>query len=287
MASRSSFEPHTGVDRSCPECNGLSYRVIRDGERAVAQLCSCVRPCPHCRATGFVAKGEGFRAPKVRCRCQVVTQRIRHFNEAMIPARHAGSTLMSFQKTGKAITKVFTGVYRYTKEFHPDELNRGMVLSGDVGRGKTHLMVAVLRDLAFQYGATVRFVEFSHLIADLKSSFDRGSGSSSLLDPLARVDVLAIDELGKGRNTEFEGTVLDELISRRYNAGATILATSNYWPGPSTGKAVGNLANPKAADRPRLVDRVGDRIYSRLEEMCDFIGVEGKDFRLRHRPWAS
>ena len=90
---------------------------------------------------------------------------------------------------------------------------------------------------------------FSHLLADLKSGFDRGVGASSLLDPLVQVDVLAIDELGKGRNTEFEGTVLDELVSRRYNAAAPIIGTTNLSGAPGHQKKVPNLAMRADSDQ--------------------------------------
>ena len=116
-------------------------------------------------------------------------------------------------------------------------------------------------------------------LADLKTGFERGSANRLVLSDLVEVDVLAIDELGKGRNTEWEGTVLDELISRRYNAAATVLATTNYAP-KRTGHATPNLTDAPAT-QPGLPDRVGDRVYSRLHELCDFISLPGTDFRLR------
>lgn len=174
------------------------------------------------------------------------------------------------------------GVSRWLEDYAVGEENRGLVLHGKVGRGKTHLMVAMLRELVIRYGVSVRFVEFSHLLADLKSGFDHGLGAARLIDPLVRVDVLAIDELGKGRNTEFEGTVLDELISRRYNAAGTILATTNYAPdAPPTGRATANAAAVvlESQKQPSLVDRVGPRVFSRLQEMSDFLEVGGPDHR--------
>jgi len=211
--------------------------------------------------------------------------RIRAFNEVRIPARHAGSTRASFDPGGPRM-QGFVAVNKYLEGFRAGHENRGLVLHGEVGRGKTHLLVALLRDLVFRHGVTARFVEFSHLVGDLKAGFDVGRGSHSLLDPLARVDVLAIDELGKGRNTEFEGTVVDELVSRRYNAAAAILATTNYLPGASTGRAAANFAdNRKSA--PTLADRVGERVYSRLREMCDFVPCQGPDFREKSRGRSS
>ena len=181
---------------------------------------------------------------------------------------------------------VIVGVSTWLQNYRPGEENRGLVLHGKVGRGKTHLMVAMLRELVFRYGVTVRFVEFSHLLADLKSGFDHGLGAARLIDPLVKVDVLAIDELGKGRNTEFEGTVLDELVSRRYNAAGTILATTNYDPDANpTGRATANAAEVAMGAKapPGLVDRVGPRVYSRLLEMSDFLEVDGPDHRRQSR----
>jgi DNA replication protein DnaC len=206
----------------------------------------------------------------------VLAQRVKAFREAKIPARHFKSTRQNWDPSGTR-TQAFMAVNGYIKAWDPEVDNRGLVLYGDVGRGKTHLLVALLRDLIFLEGVTARFVEFSHLVGDIKAGFDVGQGTHALLDPLVRVDVLAIDELGKGRNTEFEGTIVDELVSRRYNAASVILATTNYEPGNATGQAAANFAAKNAA--PSLVDRVGDRVYSRLREMCDFVKCAGTDYR--------
>lgn len=211
--------------------------------------------------------------------------RAERFDRADIPARHASSTRASFKPAEPRQSAVLVGVSTWLNAYRPGEENRGLVLYGDVGRGKTHLMVAMLRELVFRYGVSVRFVEFSHLLADLKSGFDQGQGAARLIDPLVAVDVLAIDELGKGRNTEFEGTVLDELVSRRYNAAGTILATTNYAPGAPTGVVTPNLAAVAVGTQaaPTLADRVGSRVSSRLQEMCDMLELAGPDHRARKR----
>ncbi len=277
--SRSSFVPFPGATAGCPNCRGQGYVVEADGEWAHARRCDCVDACTLCEDTGYeLVRGEGRRAARRRCRCHTVLDRMTAYNGARVPARYAHCTRASFQRKSKGQRDVFLGVSRYLKAYVPGDRNRGMVLYGDVGRGKTHLATALLRELVFDHGVTARFVEFSHLIADLKYSFDKGTGAADLLAPLVRVDVLLIDELGKGRATEWEGTVLDELVTRRYNGDATILGTSNYAPGDSTGVTAPNLANT-AGRRPALVDRVGDRVYSRLMEMCEFVPVVGDDFR--------
>lgn len=270
---------HPGANRSCRLCGGLGITVGRQQAWAHASLCSCVDTCPKCRGTQWVTSTseDGGRPRKVRCTCARVEGRMRLFNEAKIPGRYAQASFDTFKRHDAASTAAYAMAFKYLQDYKPGQDNRGLILHGDVGRGKTHLMIALLRELIFRYGVSVRFVEFSHLLADLKMSFDRRSGSSGLLEPLSRVTVLAIDEMGKGRNTEFEGTVLDELISRRYNAAATVIATTNYEPGQATHRPAPNLA--AAQKRPHLIDRVGDRVYSRLRESCLFIPVRGDDYR--------
>lgn len=275
---------HPATDPQCAICHAEGhggYVVERDGEVARAKLCACTGECPHCRDTGWVAVSTERRARRSRCQCMEMHRRIKAFNEAQIPARHAGSSLRSYDGNVPGAMPAFMGVSKYVRDYEPGHENLGMVLHGDVGRGKTHLLIAMLRELIFLKGVTARFIEFSHLVGDLKAGFDIGRGTHSVLDPLVRVDVLAIDELGKGRNTEFEGTVVDELVSRRYNAAATILATTNYEPKAATGRKVGNAAQPEM--QPTLPDRVGDRVFSRLQEMCLFVPCRGEDFRTRRR----
>lgn len=268
----------------CPLCRGERFVVQHGDEIAEAAVCSCVGRCAACRGTGFVALSKDPRAPRRRCDCQKLQARVRAFREARIPNRHADSTLLSYDHSGSR-TAGFAAVSKWLKQFEPGADNRGLLLWGEVGRGKTHLMVAVLRELVLRQGVRARFVEFSHLLADLRAGFDIGRGMAALLDPLVRVEVLAIDELGKGLRTEFELTVIDELISRRYNAMLPTLATTNYGPGPATSRPQPNLTEVRmgTAAPPSLVDRVGERVYSRLQETCDFVQLRGEDWRAHTR----
>lgn len=271
---------HPGARPDCRVCGGEGFFVGRAAERAVAERCSCVGRCPECAGTGLVAVAPTFRAARRRCTCKAVEARMAAFDGVGIPARHAASTRASFVPSGQHQTAVLGAVSRWLAGYRPGS-ERGLVLYGDVGRGKTHLLVAMLRELVLVQGIGARFVEFSHLLADLKAGFDAGRGAAALLDPLVAVEVLAIDELGKGRNTEFETMVVDELVSRRYNAMRPLLATTNFLPHPGTGRGVVNAAEAGLgiAAPPSLVDRIGERVYSRLRETCDFVEVKGEDFR--------
>jgi DNA replication protein DnaC len=285
MARRDREVRHPGASPQCPLCAGLGGVVVAQGEVSVVQTCSCVGRCPHCRDTGFVAQSDAFRARRQRCVCQEALARFRAFEAVSVPARHASSTRATFQAGNRQQTVVLGAVSKYLANFEPGQDNRGLILYGDVGRGKTHLLAALLRELVLTKGVRARFVEFSHLLADLKAGFDTGQGSASRIDPLVDIEVLGIDELGKGRATDFEGTVIDEIVSRRYNAMRPIVATTNFAPGGATGSATANAAERAlgTGSAPSLRDRVGDRVYSRLRETCDFVPVLGEDYRERRR----
>ena len=265
-------------DPSCPRCHGLGYVVEPTTPHAQAALCDCVPACASCGGTGQRRIERGGRVLVGRCRCRMLPDRIELFNRACIPARHAGSSFLSFRTDANpGVSGGHITCQQWVRSFRPGEENKGLILYGDVGRGKTHLMVAVLRELILERGVEARFVEFSHLLSELKEGYDLGTGEATTLTPLVRVPVLAVDELGKGRGTEWELGIIDQLVSHRYNTLGTVIGTTNYEPNPATGRPEPNLAQPELT--PSLGDRVGERVLSRLREMCNFMRLRGSDYR--------
>ena len=93
----------------------------------------------------------------------------------------------------------------------------------------------------------------------------------------AEGDVISSEFISGDQGTPWELGIVDQLISRRYNAGRIVLATTNYEPEawqPQTGKKIDQS----------LEDRVGRRILSRMTEMCDVVEVRGPDFRTTRLP---
>lgn len=283
------------ADPSCPLCRGRGLVVSSDTRVAIAVPCTCIPTCPRCADTGRVelAVEGGLRVG--RCRCRMVHDRVLLFNAARIPGRYAGADLASFSAGAQRIHKEwqagtgrydrmpqmesFMAVMQWLSAFDPRRESRGLVLHGAVGRGKTHLLVAILRSLALERGARVRFIEFSRLLGILREGFGQGRSGANVMADLVDVPVLGIDELGKGRLTDWELSVIDELVSRRYNALKTTLGTSNYAPEAPTGALPSNLAAGEAGPRQTLGDRIGERAWSRMAEMVDFVEVGGEDYR--------
>ena len=273
------FDPSPVLD--CPLCQGNGYTIFQRGEQAQARICSCVPICDRCKGYGVVSVDQGGVHRSARCRCQKLPDRIQVFNLANIPAIHGHSSFASFRHLDGTSSRAMKVCTLWIESLNAEEPNRGIVMSGNVGRGKTHLLVSLMKALIFRFGKRTRFIEFSRLLGQLRSAYSKGIGEEAILDDLIRVPILAIDELGKGRLNDWEQSVIDDIISRRYNSMKPILATSNFRWGIVTGNIESNLSDPDFK-KQSIADRIGSRAFSRLQEMCVHVEVSGEDFRKRN-----
>ena len=250
----------------CPYCGNERIVVEGRGDHLIARPCACQRPCPTCADVGFVFRDDAQGYARAEpCACREVERRARLLTEATLPARYGRARLETFETREPWQANALNVAYGFAREFEPGA--RGLLFYGRSGTGKTHLSVALLRFLLVQRGVRARFVEFSHLISDLREAFSGKNAATTLMSPLTEVPLLVIDELGKGARREWEQDVLDDLVSRRYNAKRTTIFTTNY------------LVAGRGVPEDSLEHRVGARIYSRLAEMCRAHVMNGEDQR--------
>ena len=260
-----------------PGCEPGAFSVERVGDYAVAKPNRRVADCESCDGTGLVRGTieDGGRKYEVSKPCALAGLQVRLslFNQAQLPAVHSCSEF----KTFKGANEEGANALKLARDFAAGwPSRRGFVLSGPVGTGKTHLLVSTLRWVTAEMGVPAAYIEISLLYATIRRGFQEGKSGGEIIKPLSQVDLLAIDELGKGRGSPFEMETLDELIARRYNAGKITLFATNYSLKPpearvSSGYQSTAELKDAAKESKILCDRVGDRIYSRLCEMCDFV----------------
>jgi len=276
------------ADSACPECGGSGCVVDQVlGAPARARRCTCQRACPRCGGSGYTLVQAGSSTVAQTCSCRHLDERIGVFNQIGIPAAVARASFEGFKEWSPDHTRAKAVAEDFARKFRRDEPTTGYLLYGPPGGGKTHLLVATLRWLALEKGVAGRYVEFMLLLSEIKAGFDANRSPMDVLRPLLSVPVLAIDELGKERGTEWERSMLDELISRRFNSGlSTLFATNYFLEAKAVREEPGARVKTRSPDFQReaeamtLSQRVGDRIYSRLNEMCTFVKVApGMDMR--------
>jgi DNA replication protein DnaC len=284
-------EPTTG----CHLCEWKGYLTYPNRANADVKRCRCGDGvCKNCEGTGGfeIILPSGNRAWK-KCYCQTLERRMELYRNAQIPARFATKTVDAFAPNDKTQMTVRTHIYNMLQNMGANSRlpasQRGLVLMGSPGTGKTHLMVGLLRNLSLDYGIACRFQDFGLLLSELRQSYSSESSEMTILQPLIDVDILMIDDLGKGRNSKWELGVIDILISCRYNTERTTLITTNYTDLPETTlrerfRGRGSTEGEEMMVRDTLRDRVGDRIYSRLQEMCYFFQIKGIDYRQKNAP---
>jgi DNA replication protein DnaC len=70
------------------------------------------------------------------------------------------------------------------------------------------------------------------------------------------------------------------ILNTRYNDKQTTIITTNYLDLPAgAGFRADEKGSKAARSEDTLGDRIGDRMRSRLSEMCVLVEMTGKDFR--------
>jgi len=226
--------------------------------------------CPHCFGTGMeVVAGEGAR----RCRCQSPDHRQRLLHAARIPARYQHCTLQGYDagdSDSKWIAKIEAD--RVINDYLVID-GRGLLFVGAVGVGKTHLAVALLRELIDRYQVRGLFYQFGALLRRIQDSYNPVSQTSELavLGPVFEADVLVLDELGASKPTDWVRDTMMQIINTRYNDKRLTIFTTNYSDKRKTEKDPTEL----------LEERIGVALRSRLYEMCKTVEIEGEDYRKR------
>ncbi len=269
-------------EKSC--CNGVGYRLQANGSLTQAVLCSCVRDCQSC----FGQNRRMINGGSKPCRTPAPSRVASLINAACLPARYSSAKLDSFTNFTGNGRDVVQRLSTWMREFDIEQ-PKGLILGGPVGVGKTYLLAAIAKNFANK-GISIRFIDFFQLLLELKSGYAQDKNDSNVLKEAIESDVLFIDELGKGRNTDWELSILDQLVMGRYNRNKVIVASTNYDFKPSDRVNLGfnnNLDERRGStfelDRfESLEQRIGARIYSRLVETSDLIEVTGEDYRKRN-----
>jgi DNA replication protein DnaC len=221
--------------------------------------------CPFCYGTGMeVVTGKGAR----RCRCRTEDQKRKLIESARIPNRYGRCFFSNYHPATGNSSQLLALTYSHQLVRDYPAVDRGLLLMGPCGVGKTHLAAAILHGLA-EKGVSCLFYEFGSLFKEIQNSYNSVSQSSELnvLAPVIDADVLVLDELGASKPTDWVRDTMMQIINTRYNDKKLTIFTTNY------------LDWQRSERDEMLEERIGVRLRSRLYEMCKTVQVEGEDYR--------
>ena len=249
------------MEEICPICDGLGMKVV-------------TRP-----------NGERYAEP---CVCRGARRFARQVAAARIPRRYEHCSLDSFESAFGGAHRSLGRAHLAARKFvegYPLETNgSGLLLTGAIGVGKTHLAVGILEALMKERGVQGLFYDYRELLKQVQNSYNANVAATELevLAPVFNAEVLVLDEIGASKPTDWVWDTVAHILNTRYNDRRTTIITTNYANLPPLGMdgGVTTLAQARAAAREEtLGDRIGERMRSRLQEMCIVVEMQGEDFR--------
>ena len=240
--------------------------------------------CSICDGVGLVrVMDEAGKWVSRPCECQDVEREQRRLAAARIPQRYRDCTLDAFDpsypRADDSLGRALLTARRFVEAYPVDTAGRGLLLVGTTGLGKTHLAVGVLQRLVRERGVRGLFCDYRELLKSIQNSYNPQVQTSEVdvLKPVFAAEVLVLDDLGAQKPSEWVWDTVALILNTRYNDRQTTIITTNYPDLPAAG---GNLTDiERAAREPTLGDRIGDRMRSRLAEMCIRVEMRGDDFR--------
>jgi DNA replication protein DnaC len=248
--------------------------------------------CPLCEGTGWKSVREGVDRRVTRCDCRVKARAATLLAAARIPKRYEHCELAEFDAqfdgAHPSLQRALLSAKAFVANYPVD--NCGLLLIGSVGVGKTHLALGIIKELIRSKQISCVFYEYRELLKEIQNSYNPSVQASELgiLKPVFEAEVLVIDELGGMRTSEWVEDTVGFILNTRYDDQKTVIVTTNFddlpaAPAQKPNEEVDMFRARRAARAETLGDRIGERMRSRLHEMCRIVKIEGPDVRMKFR----
>lgn len=225
----------------CPVCGEETKHTVTmfGNEMTVNAACACRRA---------EIEAEKKRDEEMRLKQRTMRLRKRCFGDTALRE-------CTFAQDDGKLPKISAAMQRYAGNWENMKAeNMGILLHGPVGGGKT-FYAACIANALIEQGIPAKMTNFSEVVNELQASF---SGRQYILDELARVPLLVLDDLGIERDTSYMQEQVYNIVDARYRARRPLIVTTNI--------PLEDVIHPK--------DIGYERIFDRVLEMCHPVKVD-------------
>jgi DNA replication protein DnaC len=268
------------------DSSGLGWAILGV---VVAGRVGMVEVCGLCEGLGLRMIAENGRQVARPCECRVERRAAQLLERARIPKRFRNCSLDSYEtrhrSSDPSLKKALSTAKHFFEGYPLETAGKGLLFAGSSGLGKTHLAVSLLKGLILEKGASGVFWEQKELLETLRSTYENKSGAAEnqLLRAVIACDVLVLDDLGDMTPSDWSWDTTSYILNSRYNQNLSTIISTNL----ENALGAAPLADPndtfararRAASQMTLGDRIGERMRSRLQEMCVVVEMQGEDFR--------
>src|SRR5260370_2297868 len=170
--------------------------------------------CTICGGTGWQPTPD--RRVK-RCDCVLAARSSRLLEAARIPARYRHCDMQDFAALNDSLAAAKLVANGFVEEYDPTGHNDGLLFLGPIGVGKTHLAVAVIKELIAK-GMGCLFYDYRELLKEIQNSYNASVQTTEMqvLRPVFEADVLGLDELGAMKTPECVLDMVRLVLHSRY-----------------------------------------------------------------------
>lgn len=172
---------------------------------------------------------------------------------ACLPPRFASKSFDTYRAETPEQERVLRICQEYANEFeanHRAGLN--LVMLGSPGTGKTHLAVAILRDVIERHKVAGVYTSASRMFRRIKSTFgSREETESQALEAYTTPALLVLDEIGVSYGSDSELNYLFDIMNERYEQCLPTIIVSNIQP-----EDMGAWMGDRVVDRLRESSRM-------------------------------
>jgi DNA replication protein DnaC len=171
-----------------------------------------------------------------------------------VPPRFQDCSLANFSPQTLAARHARQQLQRFVQQY--TEMDRGLLLQGGNASGKTPLVIGLMRLLLSESLAQPRFADTATLLRQLDIELDlmESLARRQYLDSIINCDLLILDDLNSGGDTDNQRAMLEYIIGYRYRQLLPVVITTR-------------------SSLSELQTLVGIGSCSRLIEMCEIIAM--------------